>query len=1059
MKTKITFLFLSLFLSFYSFAELPYGAHAENWTLDQVPDGCDVSNGWGPTWDFYADVLDQGYDAVIDFSAIWCGPCWNYHTGGTLETLWNNHGPDGDNTIRVFYIEADCSTNVACLCGSAGCNGNTQGDWMATATFPFFSPSGSDCSSITSDYAVSYYPTLYAVNAEYKTVWEVGQASVSGWESWLYESFALAADIDVTDDLCGVNEGSIDLTPSGGHGDLEFLWSNGQVTEDIYNLAPGTYDVTITDGNGYFIKINDIEVGGNDDPLVAEENNIENNLCFGDSNGSIDINVSGGFPEYTFLWSNGETTEDIYDLAAGDYIVTITDDIDCILVDTFTVTEPDELILDGDTFDATCNEDNGGIILYASGGTPPYEYSIGGDYTSESDFYYLAPGEYTATVRDYNECETSIDLVVNEEPAPQADAGPDKQLSCNVDTVQLDGTESTTSNIYSYLWTTEDGNIVSGETTLTPTVDAAGSYVLKITDGVYGCVSLDTTIVTDDSNSPVATIATPDELTCVNTTVTLDGSGSSQGDNITYQWNTEDGNIVSGQTDSIAIVDAEGTYTLVVTNTDNGCTSSSSKYVNADNDPPVYSADNDVITCAQTSAELCVVVTSPYDSVVWTASSLNSDCMTANAAGSYEFTVYGTNGCTSVDAVTVTADMAPPVVNIVNPNSLGCGTTSTVLDASSSSNGSNFAFQWTTTNGHFTSNTDTLVVTVDQVGVYYLTINNTQNGCSSVDSVEVIETGESPNAGFTYTVDYNTVVLYGNTVSGTYTSTWISGTMTATGDTASFSFNDNGDYDVCHIMENNCGSDTSCSTISITAIQPLSFTSESSNISCNGSADGSISVTPAGGVGNYSISWTGPNSYTSSEFNISGLSAGVYSMTVNDEGNHTVTNDFTITEPDAITVEFTVSDETSASNDGSIDITVSGGTPPYTFSWSNGSTEEDATKLSKGDYTVTITDANGCTFTGTYSVGTTAVNDPAYVEKFELYPNPAGTQTKVNFIFTENISGVMKILDFTGKVIKTYKVTGQNMILKLDLNDMKSGIYMIKLESKNKFAVRKLIRI
>lgn len=1059
MKTKISFLLLSLFLSFYSYAELPYGAHAENWTLDQVPDGCDVSNGWGPTWDFYADVLDQGYDAVIDFSAIWCGPCWSYHNTGTLETLWNNHGPDGDNTIRVFYIEADCNTNVNCLCGSAGCNGSTQGNWMASATFPFFSPSGADCSNITSDYDVAYYPTLYAINAEHKTVWEVGQASVAGWESWLFESFTLEAEFDVTDDICSDGEGSIDMTPSGGHGNLDFLWSNGETTEDISGLSAGLYSVTITDDNGYFVIFPDIEVGGNDDPIVIEENYIEDNLCYGESNGSIDIDVSGGFPGYSYSWSNGETTEDIFGLTAGAYTVTVTDNIGCEQYMTFTVNEPEELTLDGDSFDATCNEDNGSIILYESGGVSPYEYSIGGEYTSESDFYNLAPGDYIAKVRDYNECVASMNITVEEQPAPLANAGPDMQLSCNVDTVQLDGTGSTIIAGSTYLWTTEDGNIVSGATSLTPTVDAAGSYVLTISNQSGSCESGDTAVVSEDSNSPVAAIATPGDITCTNSTVTLDGSGSSQGANISYLWTTQDGNIVSGVTDSIAVVDAAGTYTLTVTNNDNGCTSSSTKQVNANTDPPVFTADNAAITCAQPSAEICVVVTSPYDSIVWTATGVNSDCMISDSIGSFEFTVFGSNGCNSVDTVSVTENTTPPVISIVPPASLGCGVTSATLDASASSSGAEYGFQWSTDNGHFTSGTDTLVVTVDQVGVYYLTINNNQNGCTSVDSVTVTESGASPNAGFTYTVDYNTATLYGNSISGSYTSVWNSGAMTATGDTVSFSYNDNGDYEVCHIMENNCGSDTSCSTISITAIQPLSFTGTSSDITCNGSADGSISVTAAGGVGSYSIVWTGPNSFSSTEFNISGLSAGTYSMTINDEGNHSTNGEFTINEPDPIAVEVAISNATSASSDGSIDITVTGGTPPYSFAWSNGSTDEDPRNLAKGDYTVTITDSNGCEFTATYTVGTTAVNDPSYVQKFELYPNPAGTQTKIDFRFTEDISGNLKIIDFTGKVIGVYDITGKNIVLKLDIKDLKSGIYMIKFESKGKFAVRKLIKI
>ncbi|HHB52632.1 MAG TPA: hypothetical protein ENK75_06285, partial [Saprospiraceae bacterium] len=439
MKTKLTLSFFLLFLFLNSYAELPYGSNAANWTLQQVPPGCDVSGGWGPTWDFYADVLDQGYDAVIDFSAVWCGPCWSYHNTGTLETLWNNYGPDGDNTIRVFYIEADCGTNVQCLCGSSGCNSSTQGNWMANASFPFFSPSGSDCSTVTANYAVSYYPTLYAINAEHKTVWEVGQATVSGWESWLFESFTLEAIPTVTNDICGVNEGAIELAVSGGHGDLEYLWSNGEESQNVYNLAPGFYDVTITDANGYFIKVEDIEVTGNDDPLTVEEVEIVDNLCYGDSYGSIDIDVSGGFPGYSFAWSNGETTEDIYNLESGDYTVTVTDVEDCENIMTFTVVSPEELTLDGDSFEETCGQQNGGIILYSGGGVPPYEYSIGGDYSSSSDFYGLASGWYTASVRDYNECITEMDIFVDEIPSPISEAGPAMELSCNVTTVQLDG--------------------------------------------------------------------------------------------------------------------------------------------------------------------------------------------------------------------------------------------------------------------------------------------------------------------------------------------------------------------------------------------------------------------------------------------------------------------------------------------------------------------------------------------------------------------------------------------------------------------------------------------
>ena len=86
-------------------------------------------------------------------------------------------------------------------------------------------------------------------------------------------------------------------------------------------------------------------------------------------------------------------------------------------------------------------------------------------------------------------------------------------------------------------------------------------------------------------------------------------------------------------------------------------------------------------------------------------------------------------------------------------------------------------------------------------------------------------------------------------------------------------------------------------------------------------------------------------------------------------------------------------------------ITVAGGTQPYTYSWSNGTTSKDLKSVGKGDYTVEITDANGCVVTETYSVGFTATNDPSFISKFELYPNPASNYTKVALQFTEQIEG------------------------------------------------------
>lgn len=1058
MKTKFTLLLFSLFLTYSAFADLEPGAIAPDWTLDQMPDNCDFTNGWGPEWNLY-DELDAGLHVVIDFSAVWCSPCWSYHTGGTLDNMWSNYGPDGDGTIDVFYIETSCGNNDPdCLCGPTNCSATTQGDWMGAATFPFFNPSGSDCNDINNDYAIEAFPTLYVINAEYKTAWKMPvQPSQAVLESWLFTSFELAAEFEITDDLCGKGEGAIDLTTTGGQGTLSFLWNTGEETEDLDGLVAGDYSVTITDGNGYFIVKNVIVDGGND-PIEIEEDGVEHNLCYDAYEGSIEISVSGGDSDYDFLWSNGETTEDIYGLAGGTYTVVVTDGVGCTENMTFVVDEPDELFLYVTVTDATCGQANGSLELDADGGIDPYDYSIGGDYSSQTEYYDLPPGNYTVSVSDFNECIVSEEVIIGGGGGPTASAGPDKELTCSVTSVQLDGTGSDSGADISYVWTTVDGHFVSGDSTMTPTVDGIGTYVIEVFDAVNDCSSTDTTIVNNGGSLPVIAIADADVITCTVSSSTLDASASDNGADYTYLWSTTDGNIISGANSLIAQVDEAGTYQFTLTNTSNGCTSTKTIQVLSDVEAPIYSTQNDTLTCIQTTANICVNVTSNYDSIVWDASGLNSQCMVSTVPGDFGFTIYGSNGCTNNGIAKVVDKTNGPNIVIATPGTLGCSINSVDLDASASDNGESYIFSWSTQNGNFTSAPDSTIVNVDKAGIYFLNVFNNNTGCSSTDTVEVFGGATLANAGFTYDTDYNTVYLYGQFTQGAE-STWATENSSAIGDTVSFSFNDNGDYNICHFMENSCGVDTSCSTISITEILPLDYTVALSNVNCFGGNDGAITITPSGGVGSYSASWTDSNGNTYSGLDLSGLSVGDYTMVLSDEGNHSVTKVVSITEPSKLEVGSNVIFTTENESTGSIELNVHGGTPPYRYSWSNGSVTKDISGLAAGSYTVEISDANGCTHSETYTVFITSTIDPDFITNFELYPNPVMDNAIVSLKFDENIEGSLKLVDLTGKLIKTFNISGNARIINLDMKYMSSGVYLLKLEAKNQVGVRKLIKL
>ena len=151
-------------------AQIPDGSLAPNFTLTDLD---------GTSHELHA-LLDQGYTVFLDFSAIWCPPCWGYHTGGALEDLYINHGPAGypnvsantTDDVMVFFIEGDGGT-LAELNGGTG----SQGDWVTGTPYPILPTyPGSNSDQVTSDYQIGYWPTVYQVCPD-RIVTECGQSA------------------------------------------------------------------------------------------------------------------------------------------------------------------------------------------------------------------------------------------------------------------------------------------------------------------------------------------------------------------------------------------------------------------------------------------------------------------------------------------------------------------------------------------------------------------------------------------------------------------------------------------------------------------------------------------------------------------------------------------------------------------------------------------------------------------------------------------------------------------------------------------------------------------
>jgi hypothetical protein len=205
------------------------------------------------------------------------------------------------------------------------------------------------------------------------------------------------------------SDGSINLTPGGGSPPYTFLWSNGSNTEDISNLSYGTYSVIVTDSNNCD-KTTVFSVG--QPPELIISGNVTNVYpCHGDSSGEIQLSISGGITPYFYFWNNGATIDEIAQLPADTYSVTVTDDNGCHASTDFIVDEPELAINITYVLTQPLNGNDGAIDLSVNGGVSPYFFTWSNGSFSE-DLYDIASGTYIVTVTDQIECNATATIVL-----------------------------------------------------------------------------------------------------------------------------------------------------------------------------------------------------------------------------------------------------------------------------------------------------------------------------------------------------------------------------------------------------------------------------------------------------------------------------------------------------------------------------------------------------------------------------------------------------------------------------------------------------------------------
>jgi RPA family protein len=439
------------------------------------------------------------------------------------------------------------------------------------------------------------------------------------------------------------------------------------------------------------------------------------------------------------------------------------------------------------------------------------------------------------------------------------------------------------------------------------------------------------------------------------------------------------------------------------------------------------------------------------------------------AASSVTWDVYPVDSFTFLGAHTMTP-CEPEICETVTITVTGVVTNETVLgdedgaiNASVSGGTGTYTYSWN--NGANTEDINGLAA-----GNYTLTATD-GNGCIGTASFTVAP-GVDPCAAVTITVTgtvtpetalgdndgaINASVSGGT---GTYNYSWSNSATTE--DISGLA---PGNYTLTATDGNGCSGSavfTVAAGVDPCAAVTIAVTGTVTNETELGDNDGAINASVSGGTGTYTYSWS--NSATTED--ISGLAPGNYTLTATDGNGCSGSAVFTVAagvDPCAsvvIVISIDVTDESVAGlNDGAIDATISGGAAPYTTNWSNGATTEDISGLTPATYTLSVTDANGCsgTASATVDAGTVGVSDIASLNKLSVYPNPVASILNVDLQFKTTETVQLQIVDLMGRTVfelqresvlsKTYSLYPQ----------LPSGVYLLKVLVDNKLAIEPFV--
>ncbi len=768
---------------------------------------------------------------------------------------------------------------------------------------------------------------------------------------------ATSVSITKTEPVCfGQPAATATATGSGGTGAFTYAWNTtpAQNTQTASNLGAGTYTVTATDASGCTATAS-ITINTPPTQLTVAVSHVDV-LCFGNSTGSVTAMPSGSWGGYTYGWntSPAQNSATAANLAAGTYTVTVTDAQGCSVTASDVVSQPaqalsvtaskvDELCFGGATGSATANP---------AGGTTGYTYvwsctPVQNTATATN----LAAASYTVTVSDANSCTASASVSITQPTATSVTITKTEPVCFGQPAATATATGSGGTGAFTYAW-----NTTPAQNTQTATNLSGGTYTVTATDA-NGCTATASITISTPPTQLTVAVSHIDVLCFGNSTGSVTAAPTGSWGGYTYTWNTTP----AQNTASAANLPA-GTYNVTVTDVQGCSTTASDVVAQPAQALTVSQAQVDVVCFGASTGSASVTAgggTAAY-TYSWNTTPVQNTATATNlAANAYTVTVTDANSCTATAAFNISQPASPVTVNITLSQPLCFGQPTASAQANGSGGTGTITYTWNTTPAQNSQTAINLAA-----GNYTVTATDA-SGCSASASVSV---SAAPSA-LTVTTTHIDVLCFGDATGsvtanangsyGSYSYVW---NTTPVQSTATASSLIAGTYNVTVTDIQGCSA--TASDIVSEPASALSINTTKTDILCYGDASGSATVTANGGTVNYTYNWsTSPVQNTAT---ISSLVAGAYTITVTDANNCLQTASVTINQPAApLAASSSITNvNCNGGNDGGINISCNGGTTNYSYQWSvtPSVNTPNATGLTAGNYSMTVTDANNCTF-------------------------------------------------------------------------------------------------